>query len=167
MHRDHDIFVRAIKDKRKVKLVFLSDAGGNNAEKLCGPILYSPPAPAGESDWYYLWDFEGSSDKRVLGLPSNKIVSMEPTEETFNSGNFISPEGNLAENKARQYNNGSTMDSEESILMEPMCEKEGDIAELARHLVNKIRETCLSERKETVEEGGNTASQNVDTEQKN
>jgi len=167
MHRDHDIFVRAIKDKRRVKLVFLSDVDDNNAEKLCGPMLYSPIVGGGESDCYYFWDFESGTDRHVLGFPPNKIVSMEPTKETFNSGNFISPEGNLAENKARQYNNGSTMDSEESILMEPMCEKEGDIAELARHLVNKIRETCLSERKETVEEGGNTASQNVDTEQKN
>lgn len=92
MHRDHGIFVQAIKDKKKVKLVFLSDATGNNAEKLCGPMLYSPPAGAGESDWYYLWDFEGNSDKRVLGFPSNKIMSMGLTEEAFNPKDFTTPE---------------------------------------------------------------------------
>ena len=92
MHRDHDIFVRAIKDKRRVKLVFLSNTDGNNAKKLCGPMLYSPPAGAGESDWYYLWDFEGNSDKRVLGLPSNKIVSMGLTEETFDPKDFTTYE---------------------------------------------------------------------------
>jgi len=92
MHRDHGIFIWAIKNKRKVKLVFLSNTDGNNAEKLCGPMLYSPPAEAGESDWYYLWDFEGSSDKRVLGLPSNKIVSMELTEEAFDPKEFTTSE---------------------------------------------------------------------------
>ena len=92
MHRDHDIFVRAIKDKKKVELVFLSNTDGSNTEKLCGPMLYSPPAPAGESDWYYLWDFEGSSDKRVLGLPPNKIVSMGLTEEAFDPKDFTTSE---------------------------------------------------------------------------
>ena len=164
MHRNHDIFVQAIEDKKKIRLTFFSDADGNSQVKVFGPLFCAPPHVGHEPDRYYLWDFESTN---VFSLLPNKIVSMEPTEETFNSGNFISPEGNLTENKARQYNNGSTMDSEESIPMEPMCEKEGDIAELARHLVNKIRETRLSERKETVEEGGNTASQNVDTEQKN
>jgi len=37
--------------------------------------------------------------------------------------------------------------------MELMCEKEGDLAELARHLIKKIRETCLSKRKDANEEG--------------
>lgn len=126
-------------------MTFFSDADGNSQIKVFGILFCAPPHVGHEPDRYYLWDFESTN---VFSLLPNKIVSMEPTEETFNSGNFISPEGNLAENKARQYNNGSTMD-------------------LARHLVNKIRETRLSERKETVEEGGNTASQNVDTEQKN
>ncbi len=93
MHRDHDIFVRAIKDKRRVKLVFLSNTDGNNAEKLCGPMLYSPPAGAGESDWYYLWDFESSTDKHVLGFPSSKIVGMELTKEAFDPAKYIASGG--------------------------------------------------------------------------
>ncbi len=92
MHRDHGIFVRAIKDKRRVKLVFLSDAAGNNAEKLCGPMLYSPPVAGDESDCYYFWDFEGSSDKRVLGFPPNKIVNMELAEEAFDPKDFTTSE---------------------------------------------------------------------------
>jgi hypothetical protein len=92
MHRDHDSFVRAIRDRRKVKMVFLSAVGSNNAEKLCGPILYSPPIPrdetGGESDCYYFWDFESGNDKHVLGLPSNKIVSMELTGEAFDPKDF-------------------------------------------------------------------------------
>ncbi len=97
MHRDHPVFVRAIKDKRKVKLVFLSDAGGNKAEKLYSPMLYSPPIAGDEtgdeSDCYYFWDFESGSGKYVLGFPSNKIVSMELTEQTFDPAEFITSGG--------------------------------------------------------------------------
>ena len=93
MHRDHVVFVRAIKDKRKVKLVFLSDAGGNKAEKLYGPLLYSPPIAGDEtgdkSDCYYFWDSESRSGKRFLGFSSNKIVSMELTEQSFDPAEFI------------------------------------------------------------------------------
>lgn len=93
MHHDHAVFVRAIKDNRKVKLVFLSDAGGNKAEKLCGPMLYSPSfagdETADESDCYYFWDFESGNGKHVLGFPSNKIVSMELTEQAFDPAEFI------------------------------------------------------------------------------
>ncbi len=93
MHHDHAVFVQAIQDKRKVKLVFLSDAGGNKAEKLYGPMLYSPSFAGDETgeetDCYYFWDFESGSDKHVLGFPSNKIVSMELTEQAFDPAEFI------------------------------------------------------------------------------
>lgn len=93
MHRDHGIFARAIKDRRKVKLVFLSDAGGNKAEKLYGPLLYSPPITGDEtedkSDSYYFWDFESGSGKHVLGFPPNKIVRMELTKQAFDPEEFI------------------------------------------------------------------------------
>ncbi|MHC4460828.1 MAG: hypothetical protein ACYS6W_04065 [Planctomycetota bacterium] len=96
MHGDHSIFIRAITDKRKVKLVFLSDAGGNKAEKLCGPLLYSPSIPGDEtgeeSDCYYFWDLESSAGKHVLGFPSNNIVSMELNEEAFNPKDFTTSE---------------------------------------------------------------------------
>lgn len=88
MHRDHDIFVRAIEEKRKVILVFLSDADGNKAEKLCGPLLYNPPIPGDESDCYYFSDFENGAGKLFLGFPSNKIVSMELTEGAFDPKHF-------------------------------------------------------------------------------
>ncbi len=93
MHHDHAVFVRAIKDKRKVKLVFLTDAAGTKAEKLCGPMLYSPSFARDETgdelDCYYFWDFESDSGKHVLGFPSNKIVSMELTEQAFDPAEFI------------------------------------------------------------------------------
>ena len=89
MHYDHAVFVRAIKDNRKVKLVFLTDAAGTKVEKLCGPMLYSPPIAGDESDCYYFWDFESGSGKQFLGFPSNKIVSMELTEQAFDPAELI------------------------------------------------------------------------------
>jgi len=150
MHRNHDIFAQAIEDQKKIRLTFLNNADSSTQVKVFGPLFYAPPRVGREPDRYYLWDFERNN---VFGLLPSKIVSMELTEETFDPRKFISLEGNLPQSKARQHNDCSTMDSEQSIPMEPMCEKEGDITELAMYLVKKIRETCLSERKETDEQG--------------
>jgi hypothetical protein len=149
MHRNHHIFAQAIEDKKKIRLTFFKNADSSSQVKVFGPLFYAPPRVGREPDRYYLWDFERNN---VSGLLPSKIVSMELTEETFDPRKFISLEGNLPENKARQHNDCSTMDSEQSIPMEPMCEKNGDITELAMHLVKEIRKTYLSERERTDEQ---------------
>jgi hypothetical protein len=92
MHHDHGIFVQAIDDKRKLKLVFLSDVDDNKVEKLYGPILYSPIVRGDGSDCYYFWDFESGTGKHVLGFPPTKIVRMELTEEVFDPLDFTDSE---------------------------------------------------------------------------
>ena len=89
MHRDHDIFIRSIRDKKKIKLTFVSNERGDTRNGLFGPIFYSTSVAGNDSDCYYLWDFESSSGNHFLGLPPSQIMSMELTKETFDLVEFF------------------------------------------------------------------------------
>lgn len=119
MHCHHNIFVEAIRDKRKVKLTFLSNERGNKTDKLCGPIFYCASVTGKDSGCYYLWDFDSDTDNEFLGLLPSQIVSMELTEEPFDLVEFFtSPReicdsqrerggGNLANTKRKELNGKS------------------------------------------------------------
>jgi hypothetical protein len=89
MHRDHDTFARAIRDKRKIKLTLPSKEPGGSANKLCGPLYYSASAAEGDLGCYYLWDFESGTGNNFLGLLPSQIASMELTEEPFDLVKFF------------------------------------------------------------------------------
>ena len=89
MHRDHEIFVKSIQDKKKVKLIFVTNERGDIREGLFGPILYSASIAGDDSDCYYLWDFESNTGNHFLGLPSSQITSIELTKETFDLVEFF------------------------------------------------------------------------------
>lgn len=169
MHHDHDIFVRATKDKRKVLLDYFDDKHKLNFNRLCLPVYYSQAQTEGDNlDCYYLWDLASGKDKRFLGLPPSQIVSMELTEEAFDPAEFITLNGgDSTETKAGQHDNGSTVDSKESTSMKPAPEKDSKIAKLTEHLVDKIRQTGLSRKKEPAEDSTNTAGLNANTEKEN
>lgn len=93
MHRDHNIFVRAIRDRKKVKLTFPSKEQGSSAERLFGPVFYSSSTAGDVPDCYYVWDFDCSTDNHFLGLVSSQIVSIEATEEPFDLVEFFTSEG--------------------------------------------------------------------------
>ncbi len=89
MHRDHNIFDRAIQEKKKVKLTFNSNERNETKEGLFGPILYSKSCAGGDSDCYYLWDFDREADNNFIGLPPSLIASMKLSEEPFDSVEFF------------------------------------------------------------------------------
>ena len=96
MHSNHDLFIQAIKDSKKVNLTFLSQEDGSELFVQCAPMDYNPGRRAkDESDYYYfwcsdseLWCFEKDKSSYVLTLPSNRIVSMELTENSFDPSEF-------------------------------------------------------------------------------
>jgi hypothetical protein len=89
MHRDHEIFVKSIQDKKKVKLTFIINERGDIKDRLFGPIFYSAHIAGDDSDCYYLWDFESSTNNHFLGIPSPQIMSMELSKETFDLVEFF------------------------------------------------------------------------------
>ena len=90
LHPDHDIFVRAIQDKRKVKLTFFSKEQALNVVRLCAAMYYSRGQTEGDDlDCYYFWDFESAKGKRFLSFPPSQIANMELTEEPFDLVEFF------------------------------------------------------------------------------
>ena len=139
MHCDYYIFTQAIKDKKKMLLNYFDEKLKLNFTRLCVPVHYgSSRTKRGDLDWYYLWDLGGEIGKRFLVLSPSHIVSMELTKEAFGPQELIS--------------------------MEPMREKDSG---LAKRLVEKIRKTSLSKKKEPTEESNSTASAKVNTDEKN
>jgi len=89
MHPEHDIFVKAIRDKKRVKLTFLSNEHGDTGDGLFGPIFYSTSGGGDDSGCYYLWNFESPTGNNFLSLPPSQILSMELTEEPFDLVEFF------------------------------------------------------------------------------
>lgn len=102
MHRDHNIFVQAIKDRRKIRLIYSSEASDtclfqaklsapmDYSTKLSAPMDYHPDRRATDkSDCYYFWDFGESNNGTPLILEPDKIISMDLDKETFDPSDFV------------------------------------------------------------------------------
>ena len=89
MYLDHDIFIQAIKKRRKVVLNYFDDEHRLNSDRVCIPLNYSPSRPEeGDFDCYYIWDLKNDIGKRFLGLPPSQIVSIKLTELVFERGSL-------------------------------------------------------------------------------
>ena len=101
MHRDHIIFAKAIQEKKKVKLTFDSNECNNTKEGLFGPILYSKSRAGGDSDCYYLWDFDSEAVNNFIVLPPSRIASMKLGEESFDPVEFFTSKRAITVEKAQ------------------------------------------------------------------
>jgi len=88
MHNDHDTFVQAVKDKKKIILTYFSGIQKLDLTKLCIPLHYSPSVSQGEPDCYYFWDPEAEVGERMLGLETSKIRYIEISDESFNPADY-------------------------------------------------------------------------------
>ena len=99
MHRDHNNFVRAIKDRRKIRLIYSSEDDDIQAKlsapmdystKLSAPMDYHPDRRATDkSDCYHFWDFEEGDNGAPLILEPDKIISMNLDKRTFDPSDFV------------------------------------------------------------------------------
>jgi len=95
MHRHHSLFLRGIKEARRILLTFFSDLHGCNQIRWCAPMGFSLCTGAsGKGRYYHFWDSIGEPDSEHLVLPSNKIVSMKLTEYPFDPSEFVETPGN-------------------------------------------------------------------------
>jgi hypothetical protein len=96
MHGDHDVFMRAIEQKRKLKVTWIGSGGQFSSAGLCVPIesrRVGSPLPAElDSDCYYVWNPTGRLGRRLLRLIPSQIIAMELTEESFDPDEYITPE---------------------------------------------------------------------------
>jgi len=89
MHEDHEKFIHAIKEKRKVLLTYFNEEYNKNVTCLCVPLYYGPLNKKHHHDCYYFWEPEAEIGKRLLAIPIWQTMIMELTEETFEPREFI------------------------------------------------------------------------------
>lgn len=89
MHRDHDVFIQAIEQKKRIKLTFYDGQTQRNITKRCAPLHYSKGQVEGDDlDCYYFWDFEAKRNSNFLALRPSQVVAMEPSEGIFRIEDF-------------------------------------------------------------------------------
>jgi hypothetical protein len=100
MHRDHKIFIQAIKDRKKVLIKHRNDAGRDIRTKVYRPLFYIPDSNQNGCDHYYLWDGESNERGNIFWVTPAQIVSIELTQESFDPAGFVlaSSEGIPPEN---------------------------------------------------------------------
>lgn len=91
MHKNHEIFIEALLNKKKVKLDFYSKEDSFVLSRICAPMDFGPSRRAKDkADRYHLWDYESDTKLHTLSLLENQILNIILSTETFNPGEFIS-----------------------------------------------------------------------------
>jgi hypothetical protein len=88
MHRDHHIFIEAIKHKKKVSIKVRGNKGSHTTTKLYRPLFYIPASRQDGCAHYYLWYGEKGEKGDILWLAPKQIISIEPTQEPFDPAGF-------------------------------------------------------------------------------
>lgn len=90
MHRNHDVFISALEDRRRVSLTFFSREDNSHLVRSCAPMDFGPSRRAkDQSDRYHLWDYDSDSESHTLGLLPGQVVSIEATSVTFEPAEFV------------------------------------------------------------------------------
>jgi hypothetical protein len=83
MHRDHEIFIQAIKGRKKILIKHRSENGLDANTKVCCPLFYVPAGDKGSCDHYYVWDDEKGLKGNVISVKADNIVRIGQTHEPF------------------------------------------------------------------------------------
>ena len=89
MISNHNQFIAAIKEKRKVSVRFYSKADSGILEHVCAPMDYGPGT--GDPDGlnrYWFWDYASSTGSHTLGLVPQQIVDLQVLGEGFDPAKF-------------------------------------------------------------------------------
>src|SRR5271170_1579237 len=83
-------FIKAIRDKTRVRLTFSSKEDGRELTRMCAPMDYGPSRRAkNKDDRYHLWDYESDSSNHSLSLLPDQIVKIEFTSIHFEPSDFV------------------------------------------------------------------------------
>jgi len=89
---DHDVFIQATENKKKVILTYFSGEQSFYLTRLCVPIQFCLSDSDKTPDCYYFWDSEADVGERLLALSPSQIAYMVLSDETFNPAEYIIPE---------------------------------------------------------------------------
>lgn len=83
MHRDHKIFIQAIKNRKKILIKHRSENGRDASTKVCCPLFYIPADDKSSSGHYYVWEDEKGLKGNVVSVKTEHIVHIGQTQESF------------------------------------------------------------------------------------
>lgn len=89
---DHDVFIQAVKDKKKIILTYFSGQQYLYLTRLCVPVQFSSADMEEGSECYYFWDSDADTGERLLALSPSQITNMVLSDETFDPADYIIPE---------------------------------------------------------------------------
>lgn len=101
---NHNQFLEALHEKRKVRVKFYSPADGGVLDRVCAPMDYGPASGTNDGlNRYWLWDYASDTGSCSLGLVPQQIVDLQVLGEVFDPAQFtiahppapISPPGDL------------------------------------------------------------------------
>jgi len=90
MHSQHEIFVEAVRKKRKIIITYFSGTQNLYLTKLLVPLKYISSGSEGGVSHYFFCDLETDTNECLITLPSSMIQFMEVSEDYFDPGDYIS-----------------------------------------------------------------------------
>ena len=90
MKKLKEVFIKAIKVKKKVKLRFFSKKDSAVVIRKCAPMDFGPSRRFHDNiDRFHLWDYEGEGGPHTMSIDPRNIISLEVLEESFEPKEFV------------------------------------------------------------------------------
>ena len=91
MITNHEQFIAAIQEHKKVWVRFYSTADSGVLDRVCAPMDYGPGSGVEDGlNRYWLWDYASDTGACALGLMPQQIVDLQMLGETFDPAEFTS-----------------------------------------------------------------------------
>jgi hypothetical protein len=81
---NHNRFIEAIHEKKKVCVRFYSKADSEVLDRVCAPMDYGPGGEIPDGlNRYWLWDYKSNTDSHTLSLVPQQIMELDVLGEVF------------------------------------------------------------------------------------
>jgi len=85
-----DNFIRAIHEKRKIRVTFFSKEDAGTLTRVCAPMDFGPSRRAKvKNNRFHMWDYESDAAMHTLTLNPDQIQCIEVLDECFEPSEFV------------------------------------------------------------------------------
>ena len=86
---NHERFLEAINEKKKVRVRLYSVADSGVVDRVCAPMDYGPGVANQDGlNRYWLWDYARNPGSQTAGLLPHEIVDLQMLGEVFDPAQF-------------------------------------------------------------------------------
>ena len=92
MISNHEQFIAAIHDKKRVCVRFYSKPDSGVLDRVCAPMDYGPGNESKDGlNRYWLWDYASETGTNAIGLVPQQILDLQVLGEVFDPSQFVAP----------------------------------------------------------------------------